>query len=87
MLCHVPFFAFAGWTELMGSQLKSLRELGVSRGELLATVAAVPRLPEALAAVRLAHEKSARQVILSDANTVFIEALERQKRCVYDVRM
>ena len=62
------------WTELMASQLRELHARGVSGGELVATVAALPAFKEVLEAVRVAHEADARQVILSDANTVFIEA-------------
>jgi len=78
----MPLFDEPGcesWTALMDRQMAGLFELGVSRQELLACVAAVPAHPGCLAAVQLGGSKRATQVVLSDANTVFIEAfLEKE---------
>jgi len=68
-----------GWTELMDYQMQGLFELGVRREELLACISGVPVFEGSVAAIRLCGEQGARQLVLSDANTVFIEAfLERQ---------
>lgn len=67
------------WTELMDRQMASLFDLGIRREELQECVASVPAHPGCLEAIRLGGAKNARQVVLSDANTVFIEAfLEKQ---------
>lgn len=77
----------ASWTALMDSQMGRLFERGVGRDELVSCVAAVPAHAGCLGAIRLCGEAfgddgqgtSVVQMILSDANTVFIEAfLERQ---------
>jgi len=68
-----------GWTELMDYQMQGLFEQGVKREELVECVSGVPVFEGSLAAIRLCAEKEAEQMVLSDANTVFIEAfLERQ---------
>ncbi|CAK9053397.1 unnamed protein product [Durusdinium trenchii] len=77
-----------GWTQLMDLQVKELFARGVSRARLEATVAEVPVFPGSLDAIRAAHEAKASQVILSDANTVFIEAFlqkEGLRHCFSDV--
>lgn len=68
-----------GWTALMDMQMGGLFNLGVSRQELLGCVASVPVHPGCLAAARLAGDRGAAQIVLSDANTIFIKAfLEKQ---------
>ncbi|CAJ1363818.1 unnamed protein product [Effrenium voratum] len=77
-----------GWTELMDSQVKELFARGVTRSELEAVVAQVPVLPGCLQAVAVANAAQARQVVLSDANTIFIEAFlkkEGLRRCFSDI--
>merc|ERR1719422_1162694 len=67
----------AGWTEVMDYQMQGLFERGVSKEEVIACVAGVPCFEACREAVRVCSEKAV-QIILSDANTVFIEAfLER----------
>ncbi|CAE7868835.1 Phospho2 [Symbiodinium microadriaticum] len=63
-----------GWTALMDRQMKALFDLGVSRGWVEQCVSSVPVFEENLLAVRRAAEAEAAQIVLSDANTVFIEA-------------
>eukprot|EP00435_Cladocopium_sp_Y103_P007505 s3721_g2.t1 len=68
-----------GWTQLMDQQVKELFARGVSRERLEAVVSAVPVFPGALDAIRSAQEAQANQMVLSDANTIFIEAFLRKE--------
>lgn len=65
-----------GWTATMDYQMEGLWELGVTPDDLKGCVAAVPVSDGCLQAVRLAadHSPGVQQMILSDANSVFIEA-------------
>eukprot|EP00434_Breviolum_minutum_P000235 symbB.v1.2.000195.t1/scaffold21.1/size436794/14 len=68
-----------GWTQLMDQQVKELFSRGVTRERMEETVAAVPVFPGALEAIRCAHEAKANQMVLSDANNIFIEAFLRKE--------
>ena len=52
--------------------MQLLREDGVTKEEILTVLAAVPMPPEAVAALKAAHECGATIIICSDANAVFI---------------
>ncbi|CAE8603495.1 unnamed protein product [Polarella glacialis] len=65
--------ASIAWTQLMHEQVGALHASGVSRAQLESCVAAVPVHEGCLRAIRLAAPL-AEQVVLSDANTVFIES-------------
>ncbi|CAE7032272.1 unnamed protein product [Symbiodinium sp. CCMP2456] len=74
LMAHFRSPCSDGWTALMDRQMKALFDLGVSRGLVEQCVSSVPVFEENLLAVRRAAEAEAAQIVLSDANTVFIEA-------------
>lgn len=63
-----------GWTALMDWLMEGLFEKGISRESIIDCVAKVPISDGCLAAVRNAGTSGAQQMVLSDANTIFIEA-------------
>lgn len=63
-----------GWTELMNQQFERLHGAGLGREAILSCIASVPVFQANLDAIRGAGAAGAKQLVLSDANTVFIEA-------------
>eukprot|EP00927_Polykrikos_kofoidii_P071504 TRINITY_DN67769_c0_g1_i1.p1 TRINITY_DN67769_c0_g1~~TRINITY_DN67769_c0_g1_i1.p1 ORF type:complete len:292 (+),score=39.04 TRINITY_DN67769_c0_g1_i1:51-926(+) len=66
--------AASAWTRLMDSLMAALFERGVSREALAQCVENVPIYPGCLEAIRVCGTAGVEQVVLSDANTFFIEA-------------
>lgn len=65
------------WTQLMDDTARVMHEHGVTAADVRAALRGVPVLEHVPRAVRAAAAAGARQVIVSDANTVYIEdALE-----------
>jgi pyridoxal phosphate phosphatase PHOSPHO2 len=64
-----------GWTQTMDELMTALFEEGVTVDEIKKCVAAIPMEDSVLAAAVLAKDHGAELKIVSDANTVFIQAM------------
>lgn len=63
------------WTNLMDFAMGMMADAGVDKGALLARLGKIPFYPEMKAAVRMLHKNGVKLYVLSDANTVFIDAI------------
>lgn len=71
-----------GWTQLMDMALGEVHAAGHSAEDIRGSLRRIPIHPGALEAVRAARTAGAEQRILSDANTVYIDAvLDDQQLC------
>ncbi|KAF8946070.1 hypothetical protein BGZ47_001395 [Haplosporangium gracile] len=63
------------WTDLQQRLLGELFDRGINREDIERTLASIPFAPERIEALKLMKEQGSDLYILSDANTVYIEAV------------
>jgi pyridoxal phosphate phosphatase PHOSPHO2 len=63
------------WTDLCAATFKKMHDRGVTRADFESCLASLPMFDEHIEALRLASESGARQAIISDSNTFFIDTI------------
>ena len=67
------------WTKLMSQVAMKLYEAGVKRVDIEDSLEKMPIFSEVVSSIQLAHSQNAQQLILSDANTIYISRFLKSK--------